>query len=390
MLGVIVGLGVERAAQYFVASGKMTLSQGISSAAIIVIAGSVVVMTVGSLLIDTGLVFFTKAETDAFYVSLFLIPVTASVALLQLQLAGLRKYTRLAVNTLVQTLSCLVLIGAFVWYLEMGAKGAILANIASGVLALALLGFDLHNSFGFRLVVPSLTNIKALVSYGLRYFVARIGHRIDIGVGTIVLAMLASKSEIGFFAAASAIALKVLIFSQSIETSLFPHVAADKSGRTDLVRQCMLCSILLTTVAMSLLLVFSTPLVRVVLSPKFLPAVPLIWILAPGIIVHSCSKVLVSYFRGVNRPGVCSVAIWFGLVGNVVLLLSFYPVIGIYAAAWAMTAGYLIRFVIFLYYYKKSSLKSLQDLLFLSANDFHELKKLVSNKLTMKTGSSLP
>ena len=152
-----------------------------------------------------------------------------------------------------------------------------------------------------------------------------------------------TQHQIGYFAAASALILRLLILSDSIESSLLPRIAADARGRPGLVGQCGRLSGAASALALGLLVALSVPLVRLLFSDAFLPSVPLIWILAPGLLVYAGAKVLMAYFRATNRPEVCSWVVWTGLSVNVGLLLVLYPRIGLPAAAWAMTAGLVCR-----------------------------------------------
>ena len=99
----------------------------------------------------------------------------------------------------------------------------------------------------------------------------------------------------------------------------------------------------LTGVALFILCAISVPLTRVILSEAFLPAVSLIWTMAPGVLVYSGTSVLMAYFRGVNRPKVCSWVVWAGMMGNLATVILLYPQIGVLAAAWGMTVGRVCR-----------------------------------------------
>ena len=79
------------------------------------------------------------------------------------------------------------------------------------------------------------------------------------------------------------------------------------------------------------------------LSESFSAAVPLIWIMSVGVAGAAVSQVCGTYFRGTNRPGVASWAMWVGLCTNVGLLFLAFPEAGITGAAWALTAGMLAR-----------------------------------------------
>lgn len=387
IFGVIFTLGTDRASQYFVMSKKLTLSEGVSVALIIAFIGSVLAMLLGWVLINTDFSFFQKADQSAFEIALCLIPLTVLVTILQLHLAGLRKFARLGVMTVLQAAICLGLVFVFVFVLDLGVNGALAAQAVSLILVACALLFELRRNCGLVLVVPKWQHFQTVLSYGFRYYVARVGNLVDQQMGAIILAIFATREEIGLFAAASTLALKVLMFPQSIESSMLPRISADPSGKLKHVGQAVRISGMLTGFTMIVLTIFSYPLVLLVLSPDFLSSVPLIWILAPGIIIQGCTHILMAYFRAVNRPGVISWAIFVGLSVNACTVISLYSEIGVTAAAWGMTFGFISQAIIVFSMYYLITKQSISRVLLPQREDLTKLMSLF-NLISAKISQS--
>ena len=92
-------------------------------------------------------------------------------------------------------------------------------------------------------------------------------------------------------------------------------------------------------------LAISEPLVRIILSEAFLPAVPLLRI-APGVLAYAGAGILGTYFKSVDRPGICSWAVSVGLAANLIATAALYPLVGGSAAAWGLSLGMICRLVI--------------------------------------------
>lgn len=363
LLGVLFTLGTDRAAQVGVMSGRMSLSEGVAASLAIGLVGSALAALLGWSLIGSSLAFFDKADAGAFRLALLLVPLSVVVTTLQLQLAGRRRFGELAVAAVAQSLLALGSLAILVLLLGLGVEGALLAHALTLVGTGALLFAQLRRRCGLTLALPRAGHLRLVLSWGSRYFVARIGHPLDLGVGTILLSFFATREQIGLFATTTALALKVLLFSEGIEASLLPRVSADARGRVELVGQCVRVSGLLTGLALGAGLLAATPAVGLLLSPAFLPVVPLLFALAPGLLVHGASKVLLTYFRGSNRPGLCSLVVWVGLFVNALTLTLLWPHLGLAAAAWAMTAGWLARSVLaFALYAAVSGVRPLEAL----------------------------
>ena len=123
--------------------------------------------------------------------------------------------------------------------------------------------------------------------------------------------------------------------------AVLPRVAGDKRGRPELVAQLSRLTLIAAGVALLLLIALRRPIVSIFLSTDFLPALPLIWIIAPGMLLRAGSKILTPYFMGTGRPAICSWAVAIGMVINVGALLTLLPRIGLPGAAWAMSLGYV-------------------------------------------------
>ena len=243
----------------------------------------------------------------------------------------------------------------FLGLLGLGVKGALWAQAIGLALGIALQVRDLSGHCGYTVALPRWRQLRPILFYGIRYFVARLGTMVNQQLGVILLALVASQDEIGLFAAASALAVRTLIIPESIEISILPRISVESERRKDLVGRAIRISSLFMGVTLGLLVVVSVPLVNILLSPQFLVAVPLIWILVPGIFVQGWSTILMGYFRAVNRPGVVSWCIWAGLVVNASLLLVLYPHMGVSAAAWALALGFAVRAVALMVCYHRIS-----------------------------------
>jgi O-antigen/teichoic acid export membrane protein len=134
---------------------------------------------------------------------------------------------------------------------------------------------------------------------------------------------------------------------------------------------------LLTGLAIASIAAVSVPLVNILLSPKFLPSVPLIWILAPGVFMYGGSQILMGYFRGINRPGVCSLVIGVGFIANALALVFLYPILGLPAAAWAMTIGLASRSLVLFSAYRRISGRHLLETMRFQHGDLAMIKRML-------------
>jgi O-antigen/teichoic acid export membrane protein len=343
VLGMLFTPGANIGAQYYVITGRLTLSAGLSAAVIVCLLGGGVGAILGIVLIHSEIAFFDKAGSTTFLIALILVPLSAVSNAAQHQISGMRRFGRLAVFSLCQTGSHAGLVVTLVYGMGLGVDGAILALAAGEIVMISLCLAFLIKEANLHWSWPGWCNIVAVVRYGIRYHPARLTGHMEARIGVIALGVVAGRAEIGFFSVASGLMARVALISDSVVASLVPRLASTEGGRPELGAFCTRITLWTTLVALAGLLSVSVPLVRVLLSAEFLPIVPLMWIGAPGVLILSVGNVIATHFRSTDRPGICSWAAMAGLVVNFSALLILYPRIGISGAAWAMVCGVLVR-----------------------------------------------
>ena len=344
LLGMVFSFSADKGSQYFAMTRQISVSKSLFLAIGVCLVGSGFVTATVFPLIYSDLSFFQKADVSSFQLSLVLIPLLSISFAAQLQLAGLRRFVSLAIFLLAQPIVAVLGIVVLVWKLGLGVDGAILAVIASHIVLISGCTLDLRKNCGLTFEMPSFSALSLVFGYGVRHHVTRVGTEIEPYLGVLVLGVLAtSRAGIGLFAAISAIMFRITLISSSVVMVLYPRVVGSKGENLEMIGFCLRVVCMATIFVLVVLLAISAPLVRILLSEAFLSAVPLIWIMAPGIFAYAVVNIFVAYFNGVNQPEVCTRTVWLGLGANVLALLVLYPELGIEAAAWAITIGLIIR-----------------------------------------------
>lgn len=362
LLSYLFTPGSDRGAQYFVMGRRLTVSQGVAIALLICLVGSGLATALALPLVHSGLDFFQKADTYSFYAALALVPLTSISQALEMQLAGLRRFTRLMRILVARSVVVILALALLVGVLGLGVAGAV-ASLAVGHLFLIVAClWDLRRHCGLKFEATTRRQASEVIGYGLKHHVAGISSALGERVGNLLLGLSASRAEIGLFSAGSAIMTRVLVLPYAVATPLQPRVAIDERGRPEIAALCARVTWWAAGLCLIALVVISAPLIRILLSEAFLPAASLVWIMAIGLFAYAGADVFLAYFRGTNRPGICSWAVWLGLVANVLSFFTLYPPYGIEGAAWAMTIGFVVRSVYLIAMYRRVSGMNLSSL----------------------------
>lgn len=345
LAGVVMTAGVDRGSQYFVMTSQTSVSQAVSVALTVCVLGSLAAGALLIPLIQSELSFFQKASVRSFFLALALSPFICFSSVVRLQLAGFRRFVHLAVLTSAQAaMNVLMIVILLVWF-DWGVDGAIVA-LGAGHAMVILVGLaHIRRHHHLRLEMPDPSSLRHILGYGLREQVSQVIHAVDSRIGALLLGIVAGRSDVGLFAAGSALMSRIVVIPDAVSMSLLPRIAQDDSGRAALTALCARICWWLTAAVFLLWVGVSTPLTELILSEAFLPVVPLTWIMGMGFVVYSGAGVFMAYFRGLNRPGVCSWAMWIGLCANVFTFFALYATLGLVGMAWAMTIGLVCRTV---------------------------------------------
>ena len=343
-LSVLFTPGAREGAQYFVATKQATVSEGVGAAWAICLAGGALAIALTMPFVHSEMTFFQQANTLSFYLALALIPLMAFSAALQRLLTALRRFGYFAAVALLHVAVNILVLLVLLWTGRLGVEGALAAVAAADGCAVAWCVWRLRHRHGLVPTHPFRAVSARIVGYGLRFHPAGIGGVLEMSAGVLVLGLFASPAEIGLFAVASALMLRLKMLSDAVGNALLPRIAG--SGRPELTALCLRIVSCGTAAAGLAVLATSAPVVRILFSEAFLPALPLLWILAPGVLAGAGAGILGTYFKAIDRPDICSWAVSLGVAANLLSIPLLYPVVGTAAAAWGLALGMACRLVI--------------------------------------------
>lgn len=345
LLGTLFAVSADRGAQYAVIAKRVSLPQGVSVALTVSLAGSALAAALAFPFLFGGAAPDFLRKTDALSVSLalLLMPLTAVSSIASMQLAGLRRFARLTFFLLLQAAATAAAITTLTWGMGLGVNGAVLAMAAGHAALTAVCLRDLRRHCGLKLAAPSAAGLRIVLDYGLRFHGGRISNEIEARIGVFALWIMAGEAETGLFAVAGALMLRFIDIANAVGVVLYPRVAGAAGKQHELYALCFRLVFWITAGALAALLAIDAPLVRLLFSEAFLPMVPLLWIMAPGILAGAVGSVSSTYFSGSNRPEIYSRASYIGLTANAAALVLLYPQMGVGGAAWAVTVGMFAR-----------------------------------------------
>ena len=355
LLGIIFFMGCELAGVYFVSSKRFSLSEGVIYTLIYGGIGSVLAIATGLILMQFPLTFFQKADRPELYLALASIPGFLYFTVFSQLFTAIRQFGWFSAVTLLRGLCLLFFTPLFLWVLDAGTPGAIMAIIASDLVVVGVCLTVFRRKFFLRAIRIRLKNLLAMLHYGARYCVGVISNQFNFRIGTLILAFFATKDEIGIYALAVGLTIQMQILPDAVKTALIPRSACDEAGRKELVAHCGRLTALISFFMLLGFLLLAKLFLSLLFPVSFAPAVPLIRILAFGFFIRTLGKALEPYLIGSNRPGLISISVAIGMAVNVVCLFFLLPRLGLPGAAWSVVCNYLVSSAILIFSFSRLS-----------------------------------
>jgi O-antigen/teichoic acid export membrane protein len=184
---------------------------------------------------------------------------------------------------------------------------------------------------------------RPLSSYGLSQLAASVPELLTARLDQLLLSLTVAPAALGHYAVANSLTVLAVPVVSAVGNVAFPRLAAQNgaasSGGSQLPRQAVLVSLVVSLALIVPLVCLASWLVPAVFGDAYRPAVGLILLLAPGGICMPCIQVCGDLLRGYGRPLDVARAQGMGALATVVLLATLVPLAGAAGAAVASSAA---------------------------------------------------
>jgi O-antigen/teichoic acid export membrane protein len=187
---------------------------------------------------------------------------------------------------------------------------------------------------------------RALLRFGVVGYLSYLFSFLNFRLDTLLVNIFRNATEVGFYAVAVSMAETIWYISTAAATVLAPRVASDQASSDETTGRVSRI-VAITSLLAAIVLALAAPFViRILFGTAFQPSVKGVWLLLPGVVTLSVSRVLSSYLLGRNRQVVDLYASLAGLVATIALDLTLIPRYGFAGAAFASSVAYSIMLLV--------------------------------------------
>ena len=287
------------------------------------------------------------------------IPFGLAFLLLENLLIGLQDVRAYNIVEIGNRILSLILIGAIILFHAVTVETIYLCSMVSimGCSTWVLAHLKIRLS---PFPAPSVSLFKENLKYGLKaYFASLLGFLVLRG-DLFIIQYILGTTEVGFYSIAVAVGDLMCLLPVVIGTILFPHLSEMISDRerciyTRRVAWCVGGIMIIISIFAAL---SAESIVKLLYGNAFLPSVPALLWLIPGIFMLSINTIFMNYFASIGMPLVTIYSPGIAALINIILNIKLIPILGIVGASISSTVAYGIMLILSLVYFKKKLLKA--------------------------------
>lgn len=175
---------------------------------------------------------------------------------------------------------------------------------------------------------------------------------------------------VGIYAMAAWGAELLWLVPEALNPLLVHSSADDRNQQRDLTAaRAVRLGLWTTAIAAVPLALLAPPLLGLLRDGAFLPAVPALWVLLPGVVAFAPGAILAGDFIGRGKPHWNTQASGVTVALNIVLCLLWIPSLGLLGAAWSSTVAYALGSAIMLCRFRRCTGLPWRALLLLQPSD---------------------
>ncbi len=264
--------------------------------------------------------------------------------------------------------------------------GAVLAWVIACIISAAF-SIRFVKKLTFLKLSFDRTLLREMLGYGIRANFGNILLYFNYRLDFLLVGVFLNPTQVGLYSAAIAISEAIWRIPNAIGIALFPKISHSEIEEGNLLTAVMTRNtVFLVSLASLPFIIFGKGLVSVILGAEFLACLPALWLLLPGVVIVSTSRVLVHYFNGCGKPLVNGLGGLVSLALMILLDILLIPRWGIAGAAVACTISYATLSFIMVYYFSVSTQTPLRAILVLESRD---LKRYVDMGKRIFNGKQL-
>jgi O-antigen/teichoic acid export membrane protein len=356
-LQMLLGLGIGNAVIYYINKRELSVRDALGAINAITVAAVVLTaVIVGAIAPWAGGAVFGRGISP--WLLIAAVPVLLNMAMMRLTLQALSRFVDLGIATIGQQAILLGFV-AVAWSRDDGTAWhyvafLLVASVGAAAYSLARIGFAEVDP---RLMLrPAWQTIRKLARFGVQGEAGNVLQLANYRLDQYILRGFAGLSAVGIYAVGASLTEGIFILANAVALVLMPRLtAADEEETARTVPVATRNTIVVAAAGAVVLAVLAPLVLPAIYGSDYEDAVQALWLLLPGTVALTGSKVLASYIFSQGKPAVNTAITAVSLVVTLIADFALIPAFGVNGAAGASSLAYVAHFCAALYAYRRLS-----------------------------------
>jgi O-antigen/teichoic acid export membrane protein len=221
----------------------------------------------------------------------------------------------------------------------------------------------------------SLSYLKAVFRRGIIIYISNISTFLNYRLDMFLLKFFSNFRNIGLYSVAVSIVEKLWIIPESIRSIVFLEIAGKRKNE-NFVAQVTRIQLAFVIIVSIIFLISAKWFIPILYSDSYVESVEPFILLLPGVVFFSLSKVLASYFVGIDKIHINTISSVVGFLVNIIMNILLIPRFGIIGAAIATSISYSIGGIILLIQFTTIAKISVLNTLVIQKDDIYLIKSI--------------
>ena len=215
-----------------------------------------------------------------------------------------------------------------------------------------------------------IRNVFDVLKYSLKAHLINLFNETEYRIDIFIIFFLINVKAVGIYSIAVAVSQLVFYVTNSINTIIFPYFSSNikVAIKKKLLANMMLSSMLFSSIILLPIIMFGWFFFPLVFGAEFTESYQIFLILSLATIAESLSRIMVSWFKGLNKSKELISISAISLITNISLNIFLIPHFNLIGVAISSTISYWLRFILIYIKFRSHNNFKLKNTFFLSLN----------------------
>ena len=347
-IGTLFLCGIHQAAVFNLGRRLFTVSEIVTSTAVVALVQSVLTIIFGLSIIPIVFARYSQTARDLEVIFVLFIPAWFVTAYMGSLFQGQQDLLRFNIIRLLPPLTNVIGLAGMYFIHSRSLRWAIFSVLAGYAITAALGASMIWSKLrpGFKW---NPKTIPRLINYGYRTQATTLASYFNQRIDQLVLSLFVPPEQLGLYAVAVTLATAVTVFPAAVGIVTFSRgIGQHSDDAKALIGRSFRASLIWLAVCCGMLYMLCPFLIRLVFGAAFEGSITACRILLPGAMMIGLNQVLYNGASALGRPGLPSIAEGVSMALTAIGLYLLVPHYGYIGAAYISSLAYTLSFLIML------------------------------------------